>query len=71
MDYEVTKRLLGALEQTGVRYAVFGAVAMNLHGLPDATFHIDILTRLGEAYAFADLQVERVPLDELTVTVSC
>ena len=122
MDYAVTKRLLGALEQTGVRYAVFGAVAMNLHGLarftadvdlfveptvenidrlkaalrtvvddpaieeisaddllgdypavqynpPDATFHIDILTRLGEAYAFADLQVERVPLDELTVSV--
>jgi len=122
MDYEVIKRLLGALEQTGVRYAVFGAVAMNLHGLarftadvdlfveptvenidrlkvalrtvvddpaieeisaddllgdypavqynpPDATFHIDILTRLGEAYAFADLQVERVPLDELTVSV--
>jgi len=122
MDYEVIKRLLGALEQTGVRYAVFGAVAMNLHGLarftadvdlfveptvenidrlkvalrtvvddpaieeisaddllgdypavqynpPDATFHIDILTRLGEAYAFADLHVERVPLDELTVSV--
>ena len=122
MDYEVIKRLLGALEQTGVRYAVFGAVAMNLHGLarftadvdlfveptvenidrlkaalrtvvddpaieeiaaddllgdypavqynpPDATFHIDILTRLGEAYAFADLQIARVPLDDLTVSV--
>ena len=122
MDYEVIKRLFGALEQMGVRYAVFGAVAMNLHGLarftadvdlfveptvenidrlkaalrtvvddpaieeiaaddllgdypavqynpPDATFHIDILTRLGEAYAFADLQIARVPLDDLTVSV--
>ena len=122
MDYEVIKRLLGALEQTGVRYAVFGAVAMNLHGLarftadvdlfveptvenidrlkaalrtvvddpaieeisaddllgdypavqynpPDATFHIDILTRLGEAYEFTDLQIARVPLDDLTVSV--
>lgn len=122
MDYDVTKQLLGALEQFGVRYAVFGAVAMNLHGLarftadldlfveptaenierlktalravvddptideissddllgeypavqynpPDATFHIDILTRLGEAYTFADLKVERIALDDLTVSV--
>jgi hypothetical protein len=37
---------------------------------PDATFHIDILTRLGDAYAFADLNVERVALDELTVSVA-
>ena len=27
------------------------------------------LTRLGDAYAFADLKVERVALDELTVSV--
>ena len=36
---------------------------------PDATFHIDILTRLGDAYAFADLNIERIALDELTVSV--
>ena len=122
VDFDITKRVLAALEQHGVRYAIFGAVALNLHGLarftadldlfiepiaenverlrnalkaavddpaideistddllgdypavqynpPDATFHIDILTRLGDAYTFADLTVERVALDELTVSV--
>ena len=122
MDYEVTKRVLAALEQYDVQYAVFGAVALNLHGLarftadldifveptaenierlrtalksvvddpaideistddllgeypavqynpPDAGFHLDILTRLGEAYAFADLKVQRIALDNLTVSV--
>ena len=122
MDFDTTKRVLAALEEQGVRYAVFGAVALNLHGLarftadldlfieptpenvarlrnalkavvddpaideisaedllgdypavqynpPDATFHIDILTRLGSAYTFADLQVERIALDDITVTV--
>jgi hypothetical protein len=122
MDYDVTKRILAALEQYKVHYAVFGAVALNLHGLArftadldifveptaenierlrtalksvdddpaideistedllgeypavqynprDAGFHIDILTRLGEVYAFADLKVERISLDELTVSV--
>jgi hypothetical protein len=122
MDFEVIKRLLAALERERVRYAVFGAVAMGLHGLarftedldifvepeagnigrlraalrsvvddpeiekitaadllgdypavqyvpPDGTFHIDILTRLGEAFAFADLQTARVPFDGLTVSV--
>ena len=122
MDYEVTKRVLAALEQFQVRYAIFGAVALNLHGLarftadldifvepttenierlrtalkaaiddpsideistddllgdypavqynpPDARFHIDILTRLGEVYRFGDLKVERIALDDLTVSV--
>lgn len=122
MDYDVLKRLLAALESLGVRYAVFGAVAMNFHGLarftedldlfiapeaanvdrlkaalrsviddpeidgitaddllgaypavqyipPDGTFHIDILTRLGEAFAFSDLEIARVPFDGLTVSV--
>jgi hypothetical protein len=106
MDFEVLKRLLAALEREGVRYAIFGAVAMNLHGLarftedldvfvepetgniqrlrtalrsvvddpeienitaadllgdypaiqyvpPDGTFHIDILTKLGDAHSMA------------------
>lgn len=122
MDLDLTKRVLAALELHGVRYVIFGAVALNLHGLarftagldlfieptaenverlrnalktavddpaideistedllgdypavqynpPDATFHIDILTRLGDAYGFADLKVERIALDELTVSV--
>jgi len=122
MDFEVVKRLLAAMEREGVQYAIFGAVAMGVHGLarftedldifiapevtnverlktalrsvvddpeidgitaadllgdypavqyipPDGSFHIDILTRLGEAFAFADLEMERVPFDGLTVSV--
>ena len=36
---------------------------------PDGTFHIDIMTRLGSAFSFADLETERLPFGELTVTV--
>jgi hypothetical protein len=105
-----------------VKYAIFGGVALNLHGLarftedidlfiapearnielmkaalsdafhdpkieeitaedllgdypaveyapPDGTFHMDLLTRLGDAFRFADLETERIPFDGLTVTV--
>ena len=122
MDFEIIKRLLAALEREHVRYAVFGAVAMNLHGLarftedldlfvepeagnierlkaalhaviddpeienitaedllgeypavqyipPDGAFHIDILTRLGEAFSFAGLKTERVAFGDVTVSV--
>lgn len=116
MDIEITKKVLAALEQEGVRYLVFGAVALNLLGLarttedldlfiaperdnverlkaalrsvfddpaieeisadelltdypavqyvpPAGDFHLDILTRLGEAFRFADLEPMRVDLD--------
>ncbi len=122
MDYDATRRVLAALEREGVRYKIFGAVALNLHGLgratedldifiepegtnierlrtalhsvfedpcideikaedllgnypavqyipPDSSFHIDILTRLGEAFAFDDLESDRVPFDDFQVTV--
>jgi len=122
MDFDVIKRLLAAFEREQVRYAIFGAVAMGLHGLarftedldvfvapeaanidrlkvalrsvvddpeiehitaddllgeypavqyvpPDGAFHIDIVTRLGEAYAFADLPIAQVPFDGLQVSV--
>lgn len=122
MDFERLLSVLRALEQQGVRYAVVGAVALNVHGFarftedldlfvaperdnierlrralmsvfndpeietitaddllgpypaiqyvpPDGTFHLDILTRLGEAFAFADLEIERVPFGDLTVSV--
>lgn len=36
---------------------------------PDGTFQIDIVTRLGEAVAFRDLETERVAFDDLTVSV--
>src|SRR5688572_22787727 len=122
MDFEVLKRVIAALEARGVAYAIFGAIAMTLHGLvrttedldlfvaPDPTnidrlrhalrdvfddphideitaadllgdypsvryappqsgFFMDILTRLGDAFAFGDLETQRVPVDGLTATV--
>lgn len=122
MDYDATRAVLTALERHGVRYAVFGAVALNLHGLarftedldlfiepdrenvgrlvaalgdvfddpcvneisaddllgeypaiqyvpPSGVFRLDLLTRLGEAFQFSDLELERVPFEDLTVTV--
>lgn len=122
MDDDILKRTLAAFEARGVSYAIFGAVALNLHGLarftedldifiapdganierlkqalrdvyddpdieqitavdllgeypavqynpPGSVFHLDILTRLGEAFAFADLETARVPWQDLMVTV--
>jgi Nucleotidyl transferase AbiEii toxin, Type IV TA system len=123
VDYDATKQVLAALERHDVQYAVFGAAALNLHGLarftedldlfiaperenverlkralqdvfddphvdeisaddllgdypavqyipPSGAFRLDLLTRLGEAFSFADLEVERLPFDELTVSVA-
>lgn len=36
---------------------------------PEGTFHIDILTRLGDAFRFSDLEVERLPFEQLLVSV--
>ena len=122
MDYDLTRKVLAALEREHVRYVVFGAVALNLLGLPRATedldifiaperenierlrtalhsvfhdpcideitaddllgeypavqyappeagFHIDILTRLGELFAFDTLATQRIDVDGLTVSV--
>ena len=122
MDFDVLQSLLAALEHERVRYAIFGGIALNLHGLarftedvdlfiepstenierlkralrsvfdddsideitsddllgdypavqyvpPTGEFHVDILTRLGSAFAFADLETERLPLGDITVTV--
>jgi len=122
LDYEKAKQILAAFEREGVRYVVFGAVALNFHGLarftedldlfiapereniermkralrsvfddpeieqiqssdllgeypavqyipPEGTFHIDLLTRLGEAFSFEDLEVIRMPFEDLTVSV--
>ncbi len=122
MDYASSRAVLDAFEREGVRYAVFGAGAMNLLGLarftedldlfiaptednvqrlrralhavfddasieditaadllgdypavqyipPEGAFRLDILTRLGEAFAFDDLEIERVGFDGLTVSV--
>ena len=122
MDPDVFTRILSALEARGVAYAVFGAVALNVHGIarytedldifiapeeanvdrlkqalgdvfddpeienieaqdllgdcpavryipPAGSFYIDIVTRLGEAFSFGGLEIQRVPFEGLTVTV--
>jgi hypothetical protein len=123
MELAITKKVLTALEREGVRYLVFGAVALNLLGLarttedldlfvaperenierlktalrsvfadpaieeisadellgnypavqyipPEGDFHLDILTRLGEAFRFTDLEALRVDLDGQQVWVA-
>lgn len=42
IDLERLLDLLRALEREGVRYAVFGAVALGLHGLARATEDVDL-----------------------------
>jgi hypothetical protein len=42
MDVQLTKTVLKALEREGVRYIVFGAVALNLLGLARATEDLDL-----------------------------
>jgi hypothetical protein len=37
---------------------------------PTGSFHVDLLTRLGDAFRFADLEAERVPFGDLTVSVA-
>lgn len=123
MNYELTKKILAALEREKVRYVVFGAVAINLLGLaratedldlfiapgaenierlkaalrsvfddptideikaeellgeypaieyvpPEGTFHIDIVTRLGEAFRFEDLEAQIQDFDGVPVSVA-
>src|SRR5690348_12170815 len=122
MEYELTRRVLAALNAHGVAYKVFGAVALNLHGLARATqaldifiapdvanierlraalrsvfddphvdeitaddllgaypavryvpptgeFYIDILTRLGEAFAYDQLEAQVIDLGGVPVTL--
>jgi hypothetical protein len=42
VDFDVLVQVLRAFEREGVRYAVFGAVALNLHGLVRATEDLDL-----------------------------
>jgi hypothetical protein len=42
MDLELAKKVFAALEREGVRYIVFGAVAINVLGLARATEDLDL-----------------------------
>ena len=48
MDYELTRKVLAALHAHGVAYKIFGAVALNLHGLARATEKMEKATRAAE-----------------------
>jgi len=68
-------QVLAALERRGVRYAVFGAVAMAAHGLDRATRDVDVfvapdeenVARLREALAsvFDDPSIAEISSDDL------
>ena len=75
MDFEAVRSVLAALEREKVRYVVFGAVAINLLGLPRATEDLDIfvaperenIERLRKALrsVFDDPGVEQITADDL------
>jgi hypothetical protein len=43
------QELVAALEAHGVRYALVGGVAVNLHGVPRMTYDVDIVVPMDEA----------------------
>lgn len=45
MDFERLVEVLRAFEREGVQYAIFGAVALNLHGLARFTEDLDLFVR--------------------------
>jgi hypothetical protein len=75
VDYETIKRVLASIEQEGVRYIVFGAVALNFHGLARATEALDLfiapdrenVERLKRALrsVFDDEHIDEISADDL------
>lgn len=75
VDYDSTKQVLAALEREGVRYLVFGAAAMNLHGLARFTEDLDVfiaperdnIDRLKRALrsVFDDPHIDEISADDL------
>ncbi len=49
MDHDILTQVLSALEARGVTYAVFGAVALNVHGIVRYTEDLDIFIAPEEA----------------------
>lgn len=75
MDYERTREVLSAFEERGVRYVIFGAVALNLQGLARATLDLDVfiapdeenIDRLKEALhaVFDDPHIDEITAGDL------
>lgn len=75
MEFDPARRVLEALEQAGVDYAVFGGIAVNIHGLARATQDLDVfvapeaanIERLKQALraVFDDPEIEEIHADDL------
>lgn len=75
MNILLTKKVLEAFEHEGVEYKIFGAVALNLHGLARATEDLDVfiapsadnVSKLQEALrsVFDDPTIDEIDADEL------
>jgi hypothetical protein len=75
MDFDSVRNVLAALERERVEYVVFGAVAINLLGLPRATEDLDIfvapdpsnIERLKTALrsVFSDPSVDEIKAEDL------
>jgi hypothetical protein len=66
-----TLQVIRAFNEEGVEYVVGGGVAVNLHGLIRATENLDVLlTRIGEATAYADLESEVKEVGSVRVRVA-
>jgi hypothetical protein len=63
MRLEDVLNVLAALERAGVRYTVFGGLAMAAHGFHHATRDLDLFV------APVAANVERVPAGSVTITV--
>ena len=76
MDFDTLKQVLAALERHGVRYVIFGAAALNLHGLARFTEDLDLFVapdrenveRLKAALqsVFADPHVDEISSEDLS-----
>jgi len=75
MNVDLVQQVLAALERERVRYVVFGAVALALHGLPRATEDLDLfiapdrdnIERLKTALrsVFHDPHIDEISADDL------
>ena len=75
MDYDKLVNLFKALEREGVRYVLFGAVALGVQGLPRATEDVDLfipedaenVERLKRALrsVFADPNIDEITAEDL------
>jgi hypothetical protein len=75
MNIDLVQQVLAALERERVRYVVFGAVALALHGLPRATEDLDLfvdpdrdnIERMKDALrsVFHDPHIDEISADDL------